>query len=103
MPRTDDEPPGDEQHTNVVSRVANVTERIAPLGAGLLTGIAATTEAAVAHRNSEVTFLIASAVAGLLPVTVVVVERQRERAEREKVTRAWADAAWDAIIAAREG
>ena len=48
--------------------------------------------------------LVAVAVTGLLPIVSAAVERRREtRSQRAMRARAYADSAWDAIMASREG
>jgi hypothetical protein len=80
--------------------VANVSEPLlaaASVGAGLTAVLRA-----AAGEVPVFGPIVASAVAGLLPVLVAADQRRREaKSARAEQARSWADEAWDAMISAR--
>jgi hypothetical protein len=104
MPIEDERPPDDKsiiEHTVPTRTVANVSERVLQV----ISGVAGIT--AVARGAAEVSVVgpvIAAGVSGLLPIAIAAVERRKEeRSTRVERAQAWADEAWDAVVAARRG
>jgi hypothetical protein len=89
-----------EKHASVERTVASVSEQLLS-GASVVAGITAVARAA-AGELPVVGPLVATAVAGLLPIAIAAIERNREtRTTRGKRAQAWANDAWDAVVAAR--
>jgi len=101
-PPGEESPLPDEEGEDVVGTVAKVSEPIlTAASAGL--SIFAVVRAAIGDIP-VVGPVAAVAVTALLPIVSAAIERRREeRSERANRARAHADAAWDAIVAAREG
>jgi hypothetical protein len=103
-PPADQPPPDDEKRDagDVVQKVARVSEPVlSATSAGLSIG---TVAAAVAGDIPLVGPLLAVGITALLPVAVAAVQRRRE-AHSDRAVRAhsYADEAWNAIVASREG
>lgn len=107
MGTNQEQTPGDETRDDVVETVARISERILPVASvGLSAAAAAGPLASASAGGIGVTasFVAAAGVTGLLPIAFAFAERRVEaRSERATRARAYADAAWDAIVAAREG
>jgi hypothetical protein len=102
MPTKKEQPLRGEKHDDVVRTVANVSEPV--LSAASASAAIATVAAALAGGIPIAGPLVTVAVTGLLPIAIAALERRREaRSERAARARTFADAAWDAVIAAREG
>jgi predicted phosphoribosyltransferase len=98
----DDDTDASKTHADVTRTVANVSEQVLT-GASALAGVTAVVRA-VAGEVPVAGPVVATAVASLLPVVIAAVERRREtQLTRVKRARIWADEAWDAIVATREG
>jgi hypothetical protein len=103
----ENEHPPDDEHEqlpddDVVRRVARVSE---PVLSATSAGFSiAAVAVAVAGEIPLAGPLVAVAVTGLLPIVSAAVERRREaRSQRAMRARAYADSAWDTIMASREG
>ena len=99
---SDDGKHGAKVRAEVARNVADVSERALPVAS---TGVAIATVLRMAVGEVPVFGPIAIVAAtSLLPIAIAAVERRREaRSARAERARAWADDAWGAVVANRQG